>query len=97
MSFQTAARGRASRRVARRRISIGVGSAGGACAPPLAGALPGAAVDAGVDAGVDVGVLAAGAVAFGGAVIALKFVPSTTLTSASTTDLSSTSLPTPPR
>src|SRR5438445_145045 len=74
-----------------------VGSAGGACAPPLAGAFPGAAVDAGADAGAVEGVLAAGAVAFGGAATALKFVPSTMLTSASTTDLSSTSLPTPPR
>src|SRR5204863_10214644 len=46
----------------------------------LGGAAP---VDAGAGAGVVDGVLAAGAVAFGGAVTALKFVPSTTLTSAS--------------
>src|SRR6266516_1310593 len=94
MSFQTAARGRLTSRRAP-VVQHWVGSAGGACAPPLVGAAP---VDAGVDAGVGDGVLAAVAVAFGGATTALRFVPSTTLPSASTTDLSSTSLPTmPPR
>src|SRR5260370_28349793 len=97
MSLQTAAR---SGHFAARRapaVQHWVGWAGGGCAPPLAGALPGAAVDAGADAGAVEGVLAAGAVTLGGATTALKFEPSTTLTSASTTDLSSTSLPTPPR